>query len=280
LPKRIRQNRDSYIFGDEGLSQYDEVILEVFLRHHQPGVERLIFEKDELAEICLKHGITVRNIPDIIYTYRARRMLPDRILTSGHWAIEPAGRGTYAFRLLRNPPHFEIPFQDYEPVDIYNAIPEVVEGLLRQDEQSLLTRILYNRLADIFTGLTCFHIQNHYRSFVEEMGEVELDAIYVGVDRGGTLFVIPIEAKSQAENEMIGRIQVSHLVKLVRQDFGKLQRRIIAIKALQDGTIAMVEFNDQEDPDDLKILTVGRYRLIRRGSQFKFNLNKEPTEEI
>ena len=79
---------------------------------------------------------------------------------------------------------------------------------------------------------------------------------------------------------MIGRIQVSHLVKLVRQDFGKLQRRIIAIKALQDGTIAMVEFNDQEDPDDLKILTVGRYRLIRRGSQFKFNLNKEPTEEI
>ena len=70
----------------------------------------------------------------------------------------------------------------YAAYDIYNALPEVVEGLLRQDEQSLLTRILYNRLVDVFTGLTCFHIQNHYRSSIHELGQVELDAIYVGVD--------------------------------------------------------------------------------------------------
>jgi hypothetical protein len=170
----------------------------------------------------------------------------------------------YAFRLLQNPPHFEIPFEDYAPVDIYNAIPEVVEGLLRQDEQSLLTRILYNRLVDIFTSLTCFHIQNHYRSFVSGMGEVELDALYVGVDKTGALFVLPVEAKSQAESEMIGRIQVSQMAKLVRQDFAQLHRRILAVKALADGTIAMVEFDDHEEPDDFGIVSVGRFRLIRR----------------
>ena len=134
-----------------------------------------------------------------------------------------AGRSSYAFILLKNPPRLEIPFQDYQPVPIYNSIPEIVDGLLRQDEQSLLTRILYNRLVDIFSGLTCFHIQNHYRSFVTDLGEVELDALYVGVNKQGELFVIPIEAKSQSENDLIGRVQISQMIKLVKQDFGNLE---------------------------------------------------------
>jgi len=249
---------------DRSLSLYDEVLLEVFLRHYKKGATYLKFKKDELANICAKHGIVVRNIPDIIYTYRARRLLPEQILSTGHWAIEPAGRGTYGFRLLSNPPHFEILFKDYAPVDIYNAIPEVVEGLLRQDEQSLLTRVLYNRLIDIFSGLTCFHIQNHYRSFVAGMGEVELDALYVGVDKTGSLFIIPIEAKSQKESEFIGRIQVSQMAKLVRQDFHDLKRRILAVKALPDETITVVEFDDMEEPDDFGIVSVCRFRLVRR----------------
>jgi len=243
---------------------YDKVIREVFLRHYRKGATYLKFGKDELAEACGKHGITVRDILDIIYTYRARRVLPARILATGHWAIEPAGRGAYAFRLLRNPPHFEIQFREYAPVDIYNAIPEVVEGLLQQDEQSLLTRVLYNRLVDIFTGLTCFHIQNHYRSFVAGMGEVELDALYVGVDKTGALFVLPIEAKNQAESEMISRIQVSRMAKLVRQDFVDLRRRILAVKAVADGTIGVVEFDDREEPDDFGIVSVSRFRLISK----------------
>jgi len=82
----------------------------------------------------------------------------------------------------------------------------------------------------------------------------------------GTLYVLPIEAKSQAESEMIGRIQVSQMAKLVRQDFGELHRRILAVKALADGTIAMVEFDDHEEPDDFGIVSVGRFRLIRRGT--------------
>ena len=149
--------------------------------------------------------------------------------------------------------------------DIFNALPEVVEGLLRHDEQSLLTRVLYNRLIDISTGLTCFHIQNHYRSFVTDLGEVELDALYVGVDRTGLLHILPVEAKSRAESEMVGRIQVSQMAKLVRQDFPDLRRRIIAVKDLADGTIGIVEFDDHEDPDDLGIVSVSRFRLIRHG---------------
>jgi hypothetical protein len=267
MPKKHAAKNNAQDVDSQNLSQYDSVILEVFQRHYRKGQARLVFRKDELAEVCQKYAITVRNIPDIIYTYRARRVLPAKILATGHWAIEPAGRGAYAFRLLQNTPHFEIPFGDYAPVEIYNAIPEVVEGLLRKDEQSLLTVILYNRLVDVFTGLTSFHIQNHYRSFVTGMGEVELDALYVGVDKTGALFVLPVEAKSQSENEMLNRIQVSQMSKLVRQDFAQLRRRILAVKSLADGTIAMVEFDDHEEPDDFGIVSVSRFRLIRRGNQ-------------
>lgn len=63
---------------------------------------------------------------------------------------------------------------------------------------------------------------------------------------------------------MIGRIQVSQMAKLVHQDFSELRRRILAVKALADGTIAMVEFDDHEEPDDFGIVSVSRFRLIRR----------------
>ncbi|KAB2902360.1 MAG: hypothetical protein F9K27_17045 [Anaerolineae bacterium] len=78
--------------------------------------------------------------------------------------------------------------------------------------------------------------------------------------------MIPIEAKSQSDNEMIGRVQISQMAKLVRQDFPELQRRLLAVKILGDGTIGIVEFDDRLEPDDFGIVAVRRYRLIRRHS--------------
>jgi hypothetical protein len=54
------------------------------------------------------------------------------------------------------------------------------------------------------------------------------------------------------------------MAKLMRQDFSGLQRRILAAKALQDNSIAMIEFTDHEDPDEIKIVSIGRFQLIRR----------------
>ncbi len=261
MAKRVKQEAGNYELEN---TQYDIVILTLFLRHYQPGLKRLIFQKDEIEDVCQELNIKVRNIPDIPYTYRVRRNLPKEILKTGHWAIESVGKSGYAFIMLENPPRFDIRFQDYEPINIFNAIPELVDGLLRTDEQSLLTKLLYNRLIDIFCELTCFHIQNHYRSFVNEIGEVELDAIYAGVDKLGNLFIIPIEAKSQADNDMIGRIQISQMVLLVKQEFHELTCRILAVKELSDKTIGIVEFNDKTNPDEVRILSISRYRLIRR----------------
>jgi len=261
MAKRIKQQSGQY---ETETTHYDQIILALFRRHYQLGLKRLVFEKDEIEDVCQELNVKVRNIPDIPYTYRVRRELPNEIASTGYWAIESAGKSAYAFILLENPPRFDIRFQDYEPINIYNAIPEIVDEFLRRDEQSLLTKLLYNRLVDIFCGLTCFHIQNHYRSFVDGVGEVELDALYVGINKSGNLFVIPVEAKSQADHDMVGRIQISQMTHLVKQDFSGLACRILAVKELPDKTIGVIEFNDKDNPDEIKILSVSRYKLIRR----------------
>ncbi|MFP4057454.1 MAG: hypothetical protein ACLF0G_11350 [Candidatus Brocadiia bacterium] len=264
---RTRPNRldpKEHEQGDERLTQYDRLILDVFFQHYEQGAERIEFSKDELSGAATARGVTIRNMPDLIYTYRARRRLPQPILATGNWAIVAHGKGRYAFVLLANEPHFDIPFGDYAPVDIPNAIPDVVENFLSGDEQSLLISVLYNRLADIFTGLTCFHVQNHYRGFIAHLGQFELDDLYVGLDASGTIHILPLEAKSKSPADMLGRVQIGHMSQLARQNFPALSRRIIAVKALADETIGMVEFSDEVEPDEIRIRCVSRFRLVRR----------------
>ena len=64
---------------------------------------------------------------------------------------------------------------------------------------------------------------------------------------------------------MLGRIQISQMAQLVKQDFPESTYRILAVKELPDKTIGIVEFNDKDNPDEIKILSISRYKLIRRG---------------
>ena len=75
---------------------------------------------------------------------------------------------------------------------IPDATPSIVEKYALDDEQALLTKLRYNRLIDIFTGVTCYSLQNHLRTTVPGIGQVETDEIYVGVDKLGRQFVFPV----------------------------------------------------------------------------------------
>ncbi len=59
----------------------------------------------------------------------------------------------------------------------------------------MLSAVQYNRLLDIFTGITCFHLQSHIRTTIAGEGQIEVDGLYVGVDRDGTEYILPVEAK-------------------------------------------------------------------------------------
>jgi hypothetical protein len=152
---------------------------------------------------------------------------------------------------------------DFEVTNILDATPLIVLKYQETDEQALLAQLRYNRLVDIFTGLTAYHLQSHYRTTVEELGQVEIDDLYIGIDTDGNGFMLPVEAKSESPKDRLGVIQITQMVRFSRQKFPDLAVRPIGIKVLPDGSFMFFEFTVEDDPDKIETRRIKRYRLIR-----------------
>lgn len=248
----------------EGLSRYDEVILAVFKRLTlQYGLEAevLPFDKDFLDQIA--EELHIKNIPDIIYSYRSgRRDFPPEMVRHGNWVIRGEGKGKYTLVRLDIPVELAVPLE-LEITDIPNAIPEIVLMFAKGDEQSVLVQIRYNRLVDIFTSLTVYHLQSHLRAYVRDMGQIEVDDLYLGVNTDGQWFCIPIEAKPASLKDQLNRVQISSMVAYAEQEYPGLAVRPLGVKVLDDGSMVFVEFTATSDPLKLQTRSYKRYRLFR-----------------
>ncbi len=107
--------------------------------------------------------------------FRYRTALPSSILAEAPagetWIIRPAGRSRYQFVLVADRPL--IPNPNLAVTKIPDATPGIIAKYAFNDEQAVLARIRYNRLIDIFLGIACYSLQNHLRTTVPGMGQVE-----------------------------------------------------------------------------------------------------------
>lgn len=157
-------------------------------------------------------------------------------------------------------------------IKVPDATPGLVTRYSMDDEQSLLARIRYNRLIDIFTGLTCYSLQNHLRTSIPTLGQIETDEIYVGVDHTGCHFVLPVQAKGGRDKLSIVQIEQDMALCAVR--FPALICRAIGAQFVSDGSIVLFEFESSESgvakrierhyhlvpPEDLTEEDLSRYR--------------------
>ena len=143
---------------------------------------------------------------------------------------------------------------------IPDATPEIIAQWALTDEQALLAKVRYNRLVDIFTGVTCYSLQNHLRTSVTGIGQVETDEVYVGVDRRGAQYVFPIQAK--AGRDRIALAQIEQDVALCAEKFPTLICRPIATKFADRDLIAMFAFEDT--PRGVGKALEHHYRLVPR----------------
>lgn len=236
---------------------YDKVIGALFKAKWKRGKTSVPFTKDHLIETAERLGIRIKNLPDVLYAYRSRRPMPAEIARTGGWTIVSTGSGLYAFEL--DLPEIEIP-EHLEEIPIPYAVPEIVEKNLAKDEQGLLTKVRYNRLLDIFTGIACFHLQSHIRTQVEGIGQIEIDDLYVGVDKEGIGYVLPVEAKVSMNRLAVA--QVRNLVSFANERFPHLTCKPIAIIDRND-TITCFEFVPSKDIRSMKVRLERRYRLVR-----------------
>lgn len=249
----------------EVTKEYDQVITRVFTQLHaaSPGTNRLPFTKTDIERAVNELGLNIRNIPDIAYTYRTGRSpLPSGILAYGNWSIDGAGKSKYIFVRLTRSPYVDIP-SDIEVIRILDATPQIVLKYQSKGEQALLAQVRYNRLVDVFTGLTTYHLQGHFRTTVLGVGQVEIDDLYIGIDNNGNSFILPVEAKSTSPKDRLGVVQITQMVKFARQYFPDLSIRPLGVKVLEDGSYLFMEFNDSAISDEVATRQYRRYGLYR-----------------
>ena len=187
--------------------------------------------------------------------------MPDAILDAAppgqSWVIAGKGQAKYAFELKSIS---KIQLDTMLPViKVPDATPGIVSRYALTDEQALLAKLRYNRLIDIFTGVTCYSIQNHLRTTVRSIGQIETDEIYVGVDKRGAHFVLPVQAKGK--KDQIGVVQIEQDLALCDEKFPELVARPIAAQFMNEGSIALFEFGRDDDKELVK-LAERHYRLV------------------
>lgn len=250
------------------MSKYEQIIEWVFAQNFRTGNVHVPFTRDELVQASSELGIArIKNLGDIPYSFRFRRELPQAIQSTApensEWIIVGTGIGEYQFRLA-SPGKIQ-PAQHYLPIKIPDATPEIVRQYAPgTDEQALLTRARYNRLIDIFTGLACYSIQNHLRTTVSDIGQVEVDEIYVGLNNRGTHFVLPCQAKSPGDS--FGIAQVMQDIALCNERYPMAICRPIALQFIAEDRVSLLEMAINEEDDLLKLNVVDQktYQLVPR----------------
>lgn len=242
-------------------NRYAALMQRIFVSGYKPGITDIPFHRDELTKTASRLRIVLpKNLGDVIYAIRYRMAMPQSIAKTQppgkEWIIEGRGRSQYAFRLV--PINRIVPNPNLAAIKIPDSTPEVVAFHALSDEQALLAKVRYNRLLDIFLGVAGYSLQNHLRTTVKGLGQVEIDEIYVAIDKRGRQFVLPVQAKGGADQ--LSTVQTRQDMACCQEKFPSLQCRAISAQFIETDLIALFELglNDGE----VRILEERHYKLV------------------
>jgi len=246
------------------LNNYELVIERVFANHYTKDIVEFEFTRNEIVTVSELLKIVLKNVGDLIYNFRYRNKLPQSILITAsegfEWIIEGAGRAHYRFKQVRL--NRIVPREELLTIKVPDATPEIINAYALTDEQALLAKVRYNRLVDVFLGITASSLQNHLRTTVKDVGQIEIDEIYVGIDRHGRQFVIPVQAKGG--NDKHGVVQTQQDIACCAEKFPDLICRAVSAQFMTEERIAMFEFAVQDG--EVKVVDEKHYQLVSASS--------------
>jgi hypothetical protein len=242
-------------------NRYEAIIVRIFESHFKAKLTEFEFTRDEVIKIAeLLKVPTPKNIGDVFYSFRYRNELPAVIRTTAkagfEWVIEGAGQARYRFKQARV--HRITPRAELLTIKIPDATPEIINAYSLSDEQALLAKVRYNRLVDVFLGITAFPLQNHLRTTVKGVGQIEIDEVYVGIDRHGRQFVVPVQAKGG--NDKHGVVQTRQDISCCMEKFPNLVCRAVSAQFMDKDRIVLFELAVQDD--EIKVVDERHYRLV------------------
>ena len=245
-------------------SRYHQLIEKIFFDGYSKGATEIPFPRTALKDAAKELGIVLPdNLGDVIYSIRFRTPMPAKVLATQpkgrEWIIELIGRAQYRFRLAKE--NRIVPNPNLAVIRIPDATPEIIAAYALDDEQALLAKVRYNRLIDIFLGLTTSSLQNHLRTSVKGVGQIEIDELYVGIDKFGCHYIIPVQAKGGTDQ--ISTVQTAQDTAWCTQKFPTLRCRAISAQFVSRDQIALFEL--KIDDDQLKVVEERHYKLVPAG---------------
>jgi hypothetical protein len=259
---------------------YQQVLEHVFFDKdfcaYKTGENEVKFAKADLERAADFLRLDPKNLPDALYSMRYRTPLPARIVKTQpkgkEWIIEGTGKGLYRLRLV--PLNRILPNTALRVIKVPDSTPEIISAYALNDEQALLAKVRYNRLIDVFLGVTAYPLQSHMRTSVKKIGQIEIDEVYVAVDRKGVQYVIPVQAKGG--KDQLSVVQASQDLACCAAKFPSLVCRSVSAQfidleekkkkiamfelAVEDGQVVIVEEKHYRlvpsveiSPEDLKV---------------------------
>lgn len=228
---------------------------------YKKGATEIAFAREDLERAAAALGIELpKNLGDVVYAIRYRTPLPKSILeiqpNGMEWIIEGGGRALYKFCLV--PINRIVPNPSLRVIKVPDATPEIISAYALNDEQALLAKVRYNRLIDLFLGTTANSLQNHMRTTVKGIGQIEIDEVYVAIDRRGVQYVVPVQAKGG--KDQLSVVQTKQDLACCAQKFPMLVCRSVSAQFMDDNRIAMFELAVENDR--VAIVDEKHYRLV------------------
>lgn len=257
----VIKRKSNYVFKLTHPSSYSRIVTKIFLEKYTEGKQLIEFTREEIISTAGQLGINIpKNAGDVLYSFRYRKDMPTPIANTAPegaaWIIIGQGDAKYAFKLSLTP--FVEPNRAMQKIKIPDNTPEIMERYRLSDEQGLLSKVRYNRLIDIFLGITTYSLQNHLRTKVDNIGQIEIDEVYVGVNKKGQHYIIPVQAKGGKDK--LGVVQLSQDIAYCETEFPNLICIPIAVQFLEDDTICVFHL-DCED-FNARIVEERHYQLV------------------
>lgn len=242
-------------------NRYKVLVKKIFADRYKKGATEVPFKRTDLEAAAAQLKIDLpKNLGDVIYSIRYRSPMPEEVLATQpkgmEWIIEGTGRATYSFKLV--PINRIVPSDSQITIKIPDATPEIIAAYALSDEQALLAKVRYNRLIDIFLGISAYSLQNHLRTTVKGVGQIEIDELYVGIDRQGRQYIMPVQAKGGSDQLSV--VQTKQDLRYCEAKYPDLICRSISAQFMADDTIAMFELALSED--QVKSVEERHYRLV------------------
>ena len=253
------------------LPKYDRIAIYLF-RMLTSGLtssslpDEIPFDQDDVRT-AMKQAVSdriidkeVANVPDIKYTYDARRQLPEEIEQTGPITWLQVKKGQYKLRRTSRRNLLVFPQAlDREPSlePIIDNTPPFVSALLGNDEQALFTRVRNAQLISSVLGFQAWPIQGHHRTTVS-YGQIEIDEVQAGLD-GTQGTIVPISGKGGQDKLSWSQALNLNVYGVEKAPMPRLAVRSLGLWRDAENTVWIVEFSPHTDIDDIEIVGVRRF---------------------